>query len=552
MIRAGGNDRTSGDFHPGLGDVNDDGYSSMHMVIAVSATRRDGRATSYSNWGSCILVAAPGGEVEDGLFTTDVVGDDGFNTDIDSVGEGNYIPNEIGFIGTSAAAPLVSGLAGLILSVNPDFSARDVQQIMLSSARHVYLDDPDIFSNGAGFRHSHHVGFGIPDAGEAVRLARNWKLRGVLKIASYESRLGKDIPDHGLRLKVQGDMVPDELKDIPASTTMGLQPDAPTGFLPMSFQGRAINPISDDLTGKGAIIRRGTTTFDEKITNASNAGAEFVVIYNHQNEDELIRMAGTDYSPLQAYFISRQEGEPLSVLVESDPTLRMQLEMNSADYEFEVSETLICEHVEVVIDVDHPSRGQLRIVLESPSGTRSVLQRLNFDDSQGPIHWAYRTTRHFFEPSKGVWKVSVTDQDENQMGEVRSLNLNILGTEIKDSDADGLDDDWELAQFGNLASTAKEDPDGDGSQNAREQLLGTLPMVSEFNLKLDLGYLDEDHIRLSWQSRPGRRYEVHSVKPNIASSDLLGTVHSQSYQSEWVVKVDEGTQNFFQVIELAE
>jgi subtilisin family serine protease len=238
MIRAGGNDRTSGDFHPGLGDVNDDGYTSMHQVIAVAATRRDGRATSYSNWGSCILVAAPGGEVRDGLFTTDVIGDGGFNTDIDSIGDGDYISNDVGFIGTSAAAPLVSGLTGLILSVNPEFSVRDVQQIVLASARHVFLDDPDIFENAAGFKHSHHVGFGIPDAGEALRLAQNWMLRDELKIVSLESKLSKDIPDHGLRLKVQGDTVPDDLKDIPASTTMGLQPDEPTGIFTHEFSGQ--------------------------------------------------------------------------------------------------------------------------------------------------------------------------------------------------------------------------------------------------------------------------------------------------------------------------
>lgn len=552
MVRAGGNDRTSGDFHPGLGDVNDDGYTSMHQVIAVAATRRDGRATSYSNWGASILVAAPGGEVRDGLFTTDVMGDGGFNMDTDSLGDGDYISNEVGFIGTSAAAPLISGLSGLVLSVNPEFSVRDVQQIVLASARHVFLDDPDMAGNGAGFKHSHHVGFGIPDAGEALRLAQNWIPRDELSIVSRESKLSKIIPDHGLRLKVQGNTVPDDLKDIPASTTMGIQPDEPTGFFPMSFQGRGIDPITEDLTGKGAIIRRGTTTFHEKIINASNAGASFAVIYNNQNEDELIRMAGTEYTPLPAYFIAREQGEPLSVLVESDPTVRMQLEMNSADYSFNVSETLICEHVELVVDADHPSRGQLRIVIQSPSGTRSVLQRLNFDDSQGPIHWAYRTTRHFFEPSAGVWKVSITDQDENQIGAIRSLNLNILGTEIIDSDSDGLDDEWEMTQFGNLASTAKEDPDDDGAQNAREQLLGTSPLISDLNLEMNLDFLDKEHIRLSWQSRPNHLYEVISLQLNGNSPDSIGTVRSRSYRSEWVVKLDKKFKKFFQVIERAE
>lgn len=552
MVRAGGNDRNSGSFHPGLGDVNDDGYTSMHTAIAVAAVNRNGRATSYSNWGACLLVAAPAGELDDGLFTTDVVGSRGYNTDTGSLGGGDYIPNDRGFIGTSAAAPLVSGMAGLALSVNPDLSSRDVQQILLASARHVFEEDPDLTTNGAGFRHSHHVGFGIPDAGEVVRLAQNWKPRPELQFSSITTQLRHDIPNHGLRLKVTGDTVPDDLKDVPASTTMGIQPDSPTGYLEMSFQGRATDPITDDLTGKGAFIRRGTTTFDEKIRNAANAGAEFVVIYNHQIEDELIRMAGTDYTPLPAFFVSRENGEPLSELVENDPTVRMQLEMNSAVYELEVKDTFICEHVELIVDAGHTSRGQLRIVLESPSGTRSVMQRLNFDTSNGPVRWAYRSTRHFYEPSAGIWKVSITDQDQPDAGVVLSLRMTILGTEIDDSDDDGLDDGWEQAHFGNLEANATDDPDADGSWNAREQLLGTDPLESDFQLKVGLDYLDEDHLRLSWPSRPGRQYEVKSVVSNTATLQPLTVITSHSTNSEWILKLDAFKEQFFQVIELSE
>jgi len=551
MVRAGGNDRNSGSLHPGLGDVNDDGYTSMHTAIAVAAVDRSGKATTYSNWGACLLVAAPAGELDDGLFTTDVLGSRGFNQNTGSFG-GDYIPNERGFIGTSAAAPLVSGLAALALSINPDLSARDVQQILLASSHHVFEDDPDLKANGAGFRHSHSVGFGIPDASEVVRLAQIWKPRGELEISSITTQLRKDIPNHGLRLKVTGDTVPDDLRDVPASTTMGIQPDVPTGFLEMSFQNRAIDPITDDLTGKGAFIRRGTTTFDEKIRNAANAGAEFVVIYNHQIEDELIRMAGTDYTPLPAFFVSREHGEPLSELVENDPSVRMQLELDAALYEIEVKDTFICEHVELIVDSDHTSRGQLRIVLESPSGTQSVLQRLNFDSSNGPLRWAYRTTRHFYEPSAGIWKVFITDQDEPDTGAVRSLRLTILGTEINDSDDDGLDDEWEQSHFGNLDATALDDPDEDGSQNAREQLLGTDPLESDFHLEVALDYLDEEHLRLSWPSRPGKQYEVRTVATSTATLQPLTVITSHSTNSEWILKVDAFKEQFFQVTELAE
>ncbi|MES2924164.1 MAG: LamG-like jellyroll fold domain-containing protein [Verrucomicrobiota bacterium] len=44
-----------------------------------------------------------------------------------------------------------------------------------------------------------------------------------------------------------------------------------------------------------------------------------------------------------------------------------------------------------------------------------------------------------------------------------------------DSDSDGLSDDWELANFGNLSQNAGNDPDGDGASNAAERSAGTGP-----------------------------------------------------------------------------
>ena len=110
-----------------------------------------------------------------------------FSTDLQGPEGGNFIsyfpPDEylsdyplgaLGFSGTSAATPVVAGWAALVLSVNPGLSARDVQQVLLLSARHWYSTDPGLARNRAGLTFSHNLGFGVVDAGAAVQLARHW------------------------------------------------------------------------------------------------------------------------------------------------------------------------------------------------------------------------------------------------------------------------------------------------------------------------------------------------------------------------------------------
>lgn len=550
MVRAGGNDRISGDFHPGLGDANDDAYTSMHQSIAVAATDREGKATSYSNWGACLLVAAPGGDSQDGLFTTDLLGRRGYISSSSEIGKGDYIPNEVGFIGTSAAAPLVSSMAGMALAVAPTLGARDVQQILVAASRQVFAEDPDIHLNGAGFEHSHNVGFGIPDAAEVVRLASSWKPRQEMVVKSFSTQPLKLIPDGGLKVAVSGVLVPDHLKLIPASTTMGLQPDRPTGMRQVSHAGMVVAELDEDFTGKGVLIQRGVETFERKIRYAADAGAAFAIIYNNQNQDELVRMAGTDYSPIPAFFISKAHGDELVDLMGRDPNMRMELMMESFEHVFDVSDDLICEHVELIVDADHTYRGQLRITLESPSGSISVLQRLNHDESLGPIRWAYRSTRHFFEPTAGQWKVRITDQDEGEIGTLRALRLSLMGTAIEDTDHDGLNDSWERRHFGNLRSSGAGDADQDGYSNAREQLLQTDPTVSDYTLQVAVTALGEGRLRLQWPTRLGHLYRVLAWDKLGQEAREVSVIQSTGSSAEWIVPLDASDQGFYQIEQL--
>ncbi|MFM7817393.1 MAG: S8 family peptidase, partial [Verrucomicrobiota bacterium] len=206
FVRSAGNNRQL--FGTGTaGDVNIDGYANHISQITVGAVRIDGSVTGYSTPGACILVSTPGGERlanSPGLVTTDRVGTAGRNVvwdpkDPQSI---DYLVGDLAFTGTSAAAPLVSGVAALLVSARPELRWFEVQQILALSARHLHRADPDLRTNGAGFAVSENTGFGIPDAGAAVRLARAWIPQAAPKVERVPLVTPQPIPDapsQGLR-----------------------------------------------------------------------------------------------------------------------------------------------------------------------------------------------------------------------------------------------------------------------------------------------------------------------------------------------------------------
>ncbi|HEU5126233.1 MAG TPA: S8 family serine peptidase [Verrucomicrobiae bacterium] len=541
MVRSAGNDRAL------RARADDDSYVDDPRVIAVAAVTKSGRATDYSEPGACVLLAAPGGggDTSQGLFTLDLVGSHrGVNAGITYQGDLNdYRWGVQGFIGTSAAAPLVSGVAALVLSANTNLSARDVQQILILSARHGDLADPDVVTNGAGLRVSHRVGFGIPDAGEAVRLAQLWTNRSPLVEIAFTNDSTIEIPDDGLRVEITGEGTPASLASIHSLPGTGSHADAPTLALPLIDIGSATSIPAANLTNRGALIIRGENTFAEKISNAAAAGASFAVIYNYSTNvdaagggDVLTAMGATDYTPIPAVFIGHSDGEVLKALFETNANARARIHLQSAETTFHVSDTLICEHVGVRVQTDHQRRADVRITLISPQGTRSVLQEFNNDPTPGPTDWTYWSTHHFFESSAGDWTVSISDEFSGATGSVHQVSLIMRGTAIEDSDHDGLDDNWELAQFNSLAQGLKDDPDGDGSNNAREQAIGSDAGAKDFPFACDLNWWELAGYRLSrltWPSVPGAMYEVYGGT-NLNALELLATVPGGFPETEWL------------------
>lgn len=100
--------------------------ANLNGVITVGAINSNGNIWNYSSRGNEIDLVAPSGNVggQGDVVTTDRMGNLGYNA-------GNYTST---FGGTSAAAPQVSGVAALMLSVNPNLTEVQVRNILQQTA----------------------------------------------------------------------------------------------------------------------------------------------------------------------------------------------------------------------------------------------------------------------------------------------------------------------------------------------------------------------------------------------------------------------------------
>ncbi|MDB6057506.1 MAG: Peptidase and in kexin sedolisin, partial [Verrucomicrobiales bacterium] len=529
IVRSAGNSRADG------ADANNDGYLADPQAIAVSAVAISGRVPAYSNPGACVLVSAPGGDSTTPMVTTDRQGSLGYNAN--SFTNGDYCFETNSFYGTSAAAPQIAGVAALILSANTNLTYRDVQQILILSARHFDVTDPGLVTNGAGFRVSHNQGFGIPDAGVAVRLARTWPNRPPAVTVAWNKNTVTPLPTNGLQVLVPG------FAPIPASPSQGIQPDSPTAVLNLVDVGQALGPISQNLTNKAALIQRGINNFSDKIAYAAQAGAAFAIVYNNSGTTNRVVMGTTDFVSVPAVFIGKSDGDALhNALLQSN--LQAQLATVSATFTFPVTNTMICEHVSVRLQTDYPHRADLRITLLSPQGTVSILDHLNSDPAAGPVDWTYMSTHHFFETSYGTWTVAVTDETNSFTGSVQFCGLSIEGVPILDTDHDGLGDNWEMAHFGTLAYGPQDDPDHDGYNNMREYLMGTDPMQPA-PIVVDFSRWNSALARVSWNSTAGTNYNV-LAGPAINTLGAVQNLTGAFPETEWFVSYTNAMR-FFEV-----
>ena len=178
---AGGNGRNNED------NSNYDGYANSRFTIGVAAITDYGDQAWYSEDGANLLVAAHSKGGSQGITTADIRGSSGYTS--------TDVYNNFG--GTSSATPLVSGVIALMLEANPMLTYRDVQHVLVHSARTNDASDGDWVTNGGGHDINHKYGHGAIDAGLAVHIARNWSnVNQEYNWSSNEIDISQSIPDN--------------------------------------------------------------------------------------------------------------------------------------------------------------------------------------------------------------------------------------------------------------------------------------------------------------------------------------------------------------------
>ena len=401
---------------------NSGDLANSRYTIAVSALTDSGQQTYYSEPGTNILVAAYAGENgQPRLTTTDRTGSDGYSS-----GDTTDTMD-----GTSAAAPLVSGIIALMLEANENLTWRDVQHILVNSARKNDATDTSWVINGAGHDVSEMYGFGVIDAGAAVNMALTWTTVGTEIASTY----GPVSPSSAVAdptslcsmatTSSSTDSDSDGYKDeectftLPAGETLelalrlpdsyanqvgikltkpfGAQDEWSHGTFPGALSRQQSNNNSN---GYGNITQLGTYTaagtYTLQIYDSLGDGCPGYYGWTYQISCRVYATYGSDWT---------------------ESTITVSGGVNSI------------ESVEIDVDISHTWHSNLDIVLVSPSGTESWLAR-NYHDGNGidDIDWKFSSVHHWGEYSDGDWKLKVRDMAAAESGTLNSWGLNIYGT----------------------------------------------------------------------------------------------------------------------------
>ena len=157
------------------------------------------------------------------------------------------------------------------------------------------------------------------------------------------------------------------------------------------------------------------------------------------------------------------------------------------EFNLSVPVDLRLESIDIFVDITHDARGELDIVLQSPSGHESWLAEEHTDNNADYSNWRFGTVQHWDESSQGDWTLKVRDSvSGSNSGTVDSWEVIFHGVgNVTDFDGDGWPD------------YNDEDDDNDGWKDTAEQSCLTDPMdnsstPTDTDSDGDCDFLDDD------------------------------------------------------------
>jgi len=161
-------------------NCNTDGYTTSIYTLSISSVSEGGLIPWYSEpCSSSIATTYSSGATRSGerkVVTTDLRG-----------------KCTTKHTGTSASSPIASGIVALALEANKNMTWRDIQHLVIRSARpRGNLKAKDWRTNGVGLIFSHSYGFGLIDAAHLVEGANNWKTVPEQNKCIYKQKLSEE------------------------------------------------------------------------------------------------------------------------------------------------------------------------------------------------------------------------------------------------------------------------------------------------------------------------------------------------------------------------
>lgn len=392
VVVASGNDNSSQGYPP----------ANCNNVVSVAATNRNGARAYYSNYGSDIDVAAPGGEIcapiSNGLIPQSLSDCQGgivnaadmiqstYNT-----GLTNPVNDSIGTLqGTSMAAPHVAGLVALMYSVNPNTIPADVESVLKSSARSF----PVVGVNQCT---TSNCGSGIVDATAAVNsmlainsvLVNNTVKSGLFGVHRSEKTFTLEVPvgatDIGFNLY-------GGTGDADLYVKFGSAPSR------SNFDCRSWEPNNTEVC---------------KIQNPQ-AGTYYVMIYSYKP------YSGVSLSPTYAPASIQQNIFSSSTRVNIPDNNPVGVTSN-----INVSRTGNAGNVEITYNIIHTYRGDLTVEIIAPNGASAILRHSNGSDSANDIHESVTVAAGSIS-ANGNWGLRVIDTAGADIGYIESWSIEFL------------------------------------------------------------------------------------------------------------------------------